>query len=46
LGLDDHLGHLDVKVQIPLKPEAKEVSLLPFHASPANQEVIDKQMDK
>ena len=22
-GLDNHLGHLDVKVQIPLKPEAK-----------------------
>jgi len=45
-GLDDRLGHLDVKVRIPLKPEAKEVSLPPFHASPANQEVIDKQMDK
>jgi hypothetical protein len=45
-GLDDQLGHLDVKVQIPLKPEAKEVSLPPFHASPANREVIDKQMDK
>jgi hypothetical protein len=45
-GLDDRLGHLDVKVQIPLKPEAKEVSLPPFHASPANREVIDKQMDK
>jgi hypothetical protein len=40
------LGHLDVKVQIPLKPEAKEVFLPPFHASPANREVIDKQMDK
>jgi len=45
-GLDDRLGHLDVKVQIPLKPEVKEVSLPPFHASPANQEVIEKQMDK
>jgi len=45
-GLDDRLGHLDVKVRIPLKPEAKEVSLPPFHASPANREVIDKQMDK
>jgi hypothetical protein len=29
-----------------LNPETKEVSLLPFHASPANREVIDKQMDK
>jgi len=45
-GLDNRLGHLDVKVQIPLKPEAKGVSLPPFHASPANQEVIDKQMDE
>jgi hypothetical protein len=45
-GIDDRLGHLDVKVQIPLKPETKEVSLPLFHASPANQEVIDKQMDK
>jgi hypothetical protein len=35
-GLDNRLGHLDVKVQIPLKPEAKEVSLLLFHTSPAN----------
>ena len=35
-GLDNCLGYLDVEVQIPLKPEAKEVSLLPFHASPAN----------
>jgi len=35
-GLDNRLVYLDVEVQIPLKPEAKEVSLLPFHASPAN----------
>jgi len=35
-GLDNRLGHLNVKVRIPLKPEAKEVSLPPFHASPAN----------
>jgi len=40
-GLDDHLGHLDVKVQIPLKPEVKEVSLPPFHSSPANRKVIN-----
>src|ERR1700692_3750143 len=45
-GLDDQLGHLNVKVRIPLKLEAKEVSLPLFHASPANREVIDKQMDK
>ena len=45
-GLDDHLGHLDHAIHIPLKPGAKEISLPPFHASPANREVIDKQMDK
>lgn len=45
-GLDDRLGHLDAKVQIPLKPGAKEISLPPFGTSPANREVIDKQMDK
>ena len=45
-GLDDRLGHLDHTIYIPLKPGAKEISLPPFHASPANQEVIDKQMDK
>jgi hypothetical protein len=45
-GLDDHLGHLDHAIHIPLKPGAKEISLLPFHASPTNREVINKQMDK
>ena len=45
-GLDDRLGHLDARVQIPLKPGAKEISLPPFATSPANREVMDKQMDK
>jgi hypothetical protein len=45
-GLDDRLGHLDQAIQIPLKAGAKEISLPPFHASPENREVIDKQMDK
>ena len=45
-GLDDRLGHLDHAIHIPLKPGAKEISLPPFHASPANREVIDKQIDK
>ena len=45
-GLDDRLGHLDHAIHIPLEPGAKEISLPPFHASPANREVIDKQMDK
>ena len=45
-SLDDRLGHLDHAIHIPLKPGAKEISLPPFHASPTNREVIDKQMDK
>ena len=35
-SLDDRLGHLDHAIHIPLKPGAKEISLLPFHASPTN----------
>ena len=42
----DRLGHLDAKVQIPLNPGAKPISLPPFPSSPAKREVIDKQMDK
>ena len=45
-GLDKRLGHLDHTNHIPLKPRAKEISLPPFQASPANREVIHKQMDK
>lgn len=45
-GLDDRLGHLNANIQIPLKPEAKEVSLPPFPGSPASRQVIDDQMDK
>ena len=45
-GLDDRLGHLEQAIQVPLKAEAKEISLLPFHASPANRESINKQMEK
>ena len=45
-SLDDCLGHLDHTIHIPLKPGVKEISLPPFHASPANREVINKQMNK
>jgi hypothetical protein len=34
-----------MKVEIPMKPGAEPVSLPPFPVSPANREVIDKQMD-
>ncbi|KZP13026.1 hypothetical protein FIBSPDRAFT_709915, partial [Athelia psychrophila] len=40
-GLDDRLGELtDFKVQIPLYPGAKEVTLPPFPSSPAKREAI------
>ncbi|KZP33334.1 hypothetical protein FIBSPDRAFT_716128, partial [Athelia psychrophila] len=45
-GLDGRLGHLDARVQIPMKPGAKEVSLPPFPTSPAKREVMDAQMDR
>ena len=45
-GLDNQLGHLDAKVQIPSIPGAKPISLPPFPSSPAKQEIIDKQTDK
>ena len=45
-GLDDRLEHLDAKVQIPLNPGAKPISIPPFLSSPAKREAIDKQMDK
>ena len=37
---------MDAKVQIPLNPGAKPISLPPFPSSPAKREVINKQMDK
>ena len=43
-GLDNCLRDLDQTITIPLKPDGKEVSLPPFHASPTNREVINKQM--
>ena len=44
-GLDGRLGHYDAKVQIPLRENAKEVSLPPFPVSPEKRAAIDKQMD-
>ncbi|PBK98289.1 hypothetical protein ARMGADRAFT_1075145 [Armillaria gallica] len=44
-GLDNHLGNNDACVEIHLKPDAQPVSLPPFLASPANQAVMDKQID-
>ncbi|KAF9001419.1 hypothetical protein BDZ89DRAFT_1146808 [Hymenopellis radicata] len=44
-GLDGRLGNYDAHVKIPLKPNAVPVSLPPFPASPANREVMDKQLD-
>jgi hypothetical protein len=44
-GLDGRLGNYEEKVEITLKPGSNPVSLPPFPCSPANREVIDKQMD-
>ena len=44
-GLDGRLGNYAEEVRIPLIPETKPISIPPFHASPANREIIDKQMD-
>jgi hypothetical protein len=44
--LPTRLRHLNQAIQVPLKAEVKEISLPPFYASPANQEIIDKQMNK
>ena len=45
-GLDDCLGHVDAKVQIPLVPNSKPILLPPFRSSPAKRKIIDKRMDK
>ncbi len=44
-GLDGRLGEYHAKVRINLWPDAKEVSLAPYLASPAKRETIDQQMD-
>jgi transposase InsO family protein len=44
-GLDGRLGNYNAKVEIKLRPDATEVSLPPYNASPAKREVIDAQID-
>ena len=44
-GLDGRLGNYPSKVEVEMKPGTTPISLPPFHASPANREVINKQMD-
>lgn len=44
-SLDGRLGNYEGRVDIAMKPGAQPVSLPPFPVSPANREVIDKQMD-
>ena len=43
--LDSRLGNYAEEVRIPLILDTKLISVPPFHTSPANCEVIDKQMD-
>jgi hypothetical protein len=38
--------YLDIQYPIKLVPDAKPVSLPPYHASPEKREAIDKQIDK
>ncbi len=44
-SLDGRLGTHDTHVKICLKPNSQPVSLPPFPVSPANREVMDKQVD-
>ena len=44
-SLNGRLGHYDARVEITLKDGVKPVSIPPFPCSPANREVMDKQMD-
>jgi len=45
-GINGRLGQYDgSKVEISLKPGTNPISLPPFPASPANREIMDKQMD-
>jgi hypothetical protein len=44
-ALDGRLGNYKENVKIPLVPETKPISIPPFPMSPANREIIDKQMD-
>jgi hypothetical protein len=44
-GVGGHLGHVDTKVPVPLKPDSQPISLPMYGALPAKREVIDKQID-
>ena len=44
-GLEGRLGYYAGEVDIPLMSNTKPISIPPYQASPANREVIDKQMD-
>ncbi|QRW26688.1 Retrovirus-related Pol polyprotein from transposon [Rhizoctonia solani] len=45
-GLDGRLGTHNTQLEIRLRPGTKEISLTPYHASPAKREVIDKQIEE
>ncbi|KAJ3743021.1 hypothetical protein DFH05DRAFT_1400596, partial [Lentinula detonsa] len=44
-GLDGRLGNYSEEVEIPMLPNAKPIALPPIPLSPANREVVDKQID-
>ncbi|QRW17991.1 Retrovirus-related Pol polyprotein from transposon [Rhizoctonia solani] len=45
-GLDGRLGTHNTQLEIRLRPGTKEISITPYHASPAKREVIDKQIEE
>ncbi|KAJ3901632.1 hypothetical protein F5879DRAFT_806983, partial [Lentinula edodes] len=44
-GLDGRLGNYPEEIEVPMLPYAKPVALPPIPLSPANREVVDKQID-
>lgn len=44
-GLEGRLGYYAEEVDIPLLPNTKPISIPPYQVSPANRDIIDKQMD-
>ena len=46
-SLDGRIGkYTDIQYEIKLDPQAKPISLAPYHASPEKRDVIDKQLEK
>lgn len=44
-GVNGWLGHVDARVEVPLKPGTLPISVPMYGASPAKREIIDKQVN-